>query len=181
MPSLQQSVEEFEKAIWVNKLANWNAFFTGTFRGEYSVESARKSFEKTMAKWLPGRNYFYAIEAHPCRGSAHVHAVIEMSKLDRRKDFWGKWFERYGRNRLEPIKSSLDTAAYCAKYIGKAPLWWNTKIHGEQENEAHTLFDTTAAPAPAVASGEGRAPEAATRAREHGCVNDAVARKLGLI
>lgn len=45
-----------------------------------------------------------------------------------RKQTWRSWFERYGRNRIEPVNNRDDVADYCAKYVCKEGAWWNVKL-----------------------------------------------------
>ena len=46
----------------------------------------------------------------------------------RRKDIWREWFDRYGRNRIEPVKNRDDVSDYCAKYVTKEGAWWNVNL-----------------------------------------------------
>lgn len=57
-------------------------------------------------------------------GQPHAHAIIyafedNFDELVQRRDSWAWWFEERGINRLEPVRSSKQAAAYCTKYVLK--------------------------------------------------------------
>ena len=137
MPTLKptQKVREHELASiadWVHSLAPWSLYFTGTFEGEFSEASAQRAFERFMKKHAPDVTYFYSIERNPSRQGHHVHALGADCAGLQRKDFWKAWFDRFGRNRLEPVKSRQDVSDYCSKhlvgYLTKEGGWWNFRI-----------------------------------------------------
>jgi hypothetical protein len=117
-----------EIANWVRGLAPWSVFMTPTFRWEASLESARRCFEKFMRMQLPEVSYFYAIEENPSRDGHHVHALWADCEAVLRRGVWERWFEKYGRARIEPVRSKDDVTDYCGKYVCKASAWWNFKL-----------------------------------------------------
>ena len=115
-------------ADWVDGLKPWEVLAHMTFVWECSMDSAMKCFEKFMRRELPTCSYFYALEANPSRRGYHVHALFSDTMGVKRQAVWAKWFEKYGRNRIEPIRSKSDVASYCSKYVTKEGAWWNVKI-----------------------------------------------------
>lgn len=113
---------------WVRTLKDWECIAHMTFVWECSMDSGMKCYEKFMKRELPGVSYFYAMEANPGRRGFHIHALFSDTMGVQRKEVWSKWFDKYGRNRIEPIKSSTQVSSYCAKYVTKEGSWWNVKI-----------------------------------------------------
>jgi len=106
----------------------WDWWSTWTFANEYSVESARKAFEKFMRKELPDAKCFCAIEANRFRQGTHVHACVGNVFTVSRKATWSKWFEKYGECRIVPYDEQKDCSEYMTKYMTKKLLWWNIII-----------------------------------------------------
>jgi hypothetical protein len=113
---------------WVDGLAPWRVIAHHTFAWEASIWSAQKSYERFMAKSCKGLSYFYAVEENPSRDGHHVHALWADCEGVQRSDIWSRWKSLYGRNRIEPVRSLADVAAYCSKYVTKEGAWWNVKL-----------------------------------------------------
>jgi len=130
--SLRIQAEKEERVNWIQSLAPWSVMATGTFRWSASVWSARRCFEKFMVRKMPGVSYFYVCERNPCRDGFHVHSLWSDCKGVFRRDVWRDWFDRYGRNLVEPVRKSADVAGYCAKYLVKdvyqGDTWWDVKL-----------------------------------------------------
>jgi hypothetical protein len=120
--------QKIEMTDWVSSLAPWSVIAHHTFVWEASIWSAQKSFEKFMAKEVRDVSYFYAVERNPSRDGHHVHALWSDCEGVLRSRIWERWFDRYGRNRIEPVRSVMDVTSYCAKYVTKEGAWWNVKI-----------------------------------------------------
>ena len=103
--------------MWVMFLAPWQCMFTGTFRWSASVWSAEKSFLQFMGKKAPGVSFYYVVEPHPGGHGFHVHAIFAARDEIHRKGLWEKWFEKYGRALVEPIKDITDVTQYIADYL----------------------------------------------------------------
>jgi len=121
----QQRQEMF---LWVNGLAPWKVIAHHTFVWEASIWSAQKSYERFMAKRCADVSYFYALEENPSRDGHHVHALWADCEGVQRSEIFARWKESYGRNRIEPVRSRQDVAAYCSKYVTKERAWWNVKL-----------------------------------------------------
>jgi hypothetical protein len=125
--------ELHQLSSWVYDLCPWSVFFTGTFKGEFSEGSASKAFERYMKRDLYGVSYFYSVERNPSRYGHHVHALFGHCPALQRSHAWRKWFTRYGRARVEPVRSREDVADYCSKhlagYLTKEGGWWNQKVY----------------------------------------------------
>jgi len=119
-------------ASWVQSLAPWTVIAHHTFTWEASLDSTRRIFERFMNENLKDVSYFYAIEENPSRDGHHVHALWSDCEAVLRKGVWSKWFEKYGRSRIEPVRSHHDVAGYCSKYVSKECFergWWNVSIN----------------------------------------------------
>jgi len=128
----RRKMQALQCAIWVCRLAKWDAFGTHTFVGEWSAGHASKAFEKWCKRWLRGRAVYYVVEEHPGGHGSHVHALL--STMGARRDvLWRTWFNTFGRARIEPVRSQKDVAAYCNKFVlgyevtkqWKSGAWWN--------------------------------------------------------
>jgi hypothetical protein len=117
-----------EMISWVNGLAPWQVIAHHTFVWEASIWSAQKSFERFMARRCEDVSYFYAIEQNPGRPGHHIHALWADCEAVLRSKVWLHWKETYGRNKIEPVRTPLDVAAYCSKYVTKEGAWWNVKL-----------------------------------------------------
>jgi hypothetical protein len=115
-------------AHWVDELAPWQVIAHHTFAWEASIWSAQKSYERFMRKEVPGVSYFYALEENPSRDGHHVHALWADCEAVHRSAIWEHWKARYGRNRIEPVRSVEDVVSYCSKYVTKERAWWNVKL-----------------------------------------------------
>src|ERR1035437_2332443 len=128
MLKLQLHLDKLAMVSWVDALAPWEVISHLTFRWEVSLDGARRGYEKFMTRELPHLSYFYAEEANPSRDGYHIHALWSDAKTLYRKEAWAAWFERFGRARIEPVKSKADVVSYCAKYVTKERAWWNVKL-----------------------------------------------------
>jgi len=116
---------EMEHAEWVQGLASWDIFFTGTFRWTCSEASAQRIFERWVGKVQPGVPTLYGLDPNPSGdGGHHVHGLLASSDAYR-KALWEDWFNRYGRARLEPIANIGGVSGYVAKYPLTGARWWN--------------------------------------------------------
>jgi len=118
-------------ATWVGGIKPWQCIGHFTFSWEASLDSTRRCFEKFMRIDSHGTSYFYACEQNPSRSGHHVHALLYAPVEPQRKALWELWFKRYGRCRLESVRSRCDVADYCAKYVCKERAWWNVKLFGQ--------------------------------------------------
>lgn len=125
---LQMQLDKLQMVQWVHSLAPWQVIAHLTFRWEVSLDSARRLYERFMRKKLASLSYFYAEEQNPSRDGYHVHALWADCKGLYRKEAWHSWFHRFGRARIEPVRSEGDVASYCSKYVTKEGAWWNVKL-----------------------------------------------------
>lgn len=141
-----------EVVSWLDSLAPWEIFFTGTVRPKLivhrdgtpdksyiSVKSLQKGYESFMRKNYPAISHVYVLEPHAGDATGfHVHAMFDTGHDIWWKDFWEKWFERFGRNDTQPIKHKADVESYVTKYVMKyhdrkstrqlKEIWWNVKL-----------------------------------------------------
>ena len=125
---LKKILKKFEMADWVHGLKPWEVIANMTFVWECSLDSATRCHEKFMKRELPSVSYFYALEANPGRKGYHIHALFSDTYGVRRSLVWKKWFDKYGRNRIEPVKSKMNVTSYVSKYVTKEGAWWNLQI-----------------------------------------------------
>jgi hypothetical protein len=121
-----------EMGDWVYSLAPWQVIAHLTFAWEASVWSAERCYLKFMKREMWGVSHFYGLEENPGRDGFHVHALWCDCKNKSRRLLWEKWFDRYGRNRIEPVNSRDDVSDYCAKYVTKEGAWWGIKLVGQR-------------------------------------------------
>jgi hypothetical protein len=114
-------------APWVGGLQDWQVIAHLTFSWSASIWSAQRAVERFMRQ-MPGVSYFYALEENPGRDGFHVHMLLWSALTIYRREMWAKWFERFGRARIEPVRSHVDVTSYCAKYVCKEGAWWDVKI-----------------------------------------------------
>jgi hypothetical protein len=130
-----------EMGAWVGGLAEWQVISHLTFRWEASIWAAQRAYEKFMRKELWGVSYFYALEANPARDGFHAHSLWVGCGGTNRRETWRKWFDRYGRARIEPVRDQGDVTSYCAKYVTKEGAWWDLKI--QRHLRKHETFALT--------------------------------------
>jgi hypothetical protein len=138
--------QKLEMSAWVSGLAHWQVIAHHTFVWEASIWSAQKSYEKFMKRECKDVSYFYACEENPSRDGHHVHALWADSTGVHRSHIWERWKERFGRNRIEPVKSRDDVVSYCSKYVTKEGAWWNVKLVSPELFNRVTGYPTAAAP-----------------------------------
>lgn len=128
--ALKRAYEEklLHMGVFVERLAQWKVFGTFTFRWVASVDSAKRCFERFIRARLPGNvSVFWVIEVHPGGHGAHAHALFDRTDWPR-KEMWEAWFKRYGRARIEPLRS-FRGREYCAsKYVCKDTSWWSYRL-----------------------------------------------------
>lgn len=125
---LERDADKMVMASWVHSLAPWEVIAHLTFRWEVSLDAARRGYERFMHRSLPHLSYFHAEEQNPSRDGYHVHALWADCKTLYRREAWSKWFKRFGRARIEPVRSKGDVADYCSKYVTKEGSWWNVSL-----------------------------------------------------
>ena len=103
-----------------------------------SDRQAKKIFERYMKRELPSYSWFYVVEPNPTRAGNHVHALLipgESQRVEIAKH-GPSWWERYGWNKMERIKSRDDITAYCTKhvvrYLTKGAGWYNIEINDSE-------------------------------------------------
>jgi hypothetical protein len=111
-------------ALWVASLAPWKVIGHYTFTWNASLWSARRVYERFMLRSLPSVSYFYAVEQNPGRAGYHLHSLWD-SREAPRKATHREWLNRYGRNRIEPVRNFGDVVQYCSKYVCKERVWWD--------------------------------------------------------
>ena len=131
-------------AAWVHGLAPWDWICHLTFRDRVfvahgqkitrgrSVWEAQRRVEDFFKTQLWGRSYFYALEQNPSRDGFHCHALVADCGGDRRDKVWAIWFEKNGRNRIEPIRTMQDVEEYVSKYVTKEGAWWDVKMYSHR-------------------------------------------------
>jgi hypothetical protein len=129
---LQLSLDKLQRVSWIESLvapSGWEVMSTFTFRWEASIESCRRCFERWIVKRLPAVTYFYAVEGNPSgREGFHIHSLWADAETVYRKAIWQETFKKWGRARVEPVRSKRDSSAYASKYLCKENAWWNVKL-----------------------------------------------------
>lgn len=121
----QQAEYRQELANWLCG-QKWDYFLTVTFktpenRPDRAVQRVKRELES-----YPARS-FIASECHE-KGDYHVHGLFhydrylspEIPHYDlSATTLWGALYSRFGRSRVEVVKSPLAVTLYCAKYVTK--------------------------------------------------------------
>lgn len=116
---------------WVASVAKWEVRADLTFKLVVSADRALKLYEAFMMQVIPSVSYFVAVERNPSRSGYHLHAVWADCQEVCRRVVWKRWFERYGRALIEPIRDSSYSLCYLSKsvsYASKSPSLWNLKL-----------------------------------------------------
>ena len=139
-----------EMIEWIDGLAPWETFFTGTTRYAASNRSLQKTYERFMKHNYPKVSYVYTLEPHSAEGF-HVHAMFDEGHDIRWKGFWKKWFDRYGRAKTEPMRHKADVASYVTKYICKThetkthntkeEIWWDVHLTKYRQHMKPTVMN----------------------------------------
>ena len=97
--------------------------------------NAKKYFERYMTRTLKDVSWFYAVEPNPGRQGHHLHALMcppTGGKISH-KELGLTWWERYGWNKVQDIRSKKDISGYCTKhivrYLNKGAGWYNIQIN----------------------------------------------------
>ena len=113
---------------------------TGHWKGRprqvgISEWNAKKYFERYMTKIHPDMSWFYCVEPNPGRQGHHLHALMcppTGGKISH-KDLGTTWWNTYGWNKVEDIRSKKDISGYCTKhvvaYLNKGSGWYNIQIN----------------------------------------------------
>lgn len=133
----QRQMDLGQMSDWVNWLADWQVIAHLTFSWECSLDSGRRVYERFMQRHLARVSYFYALEQNPSRDGFHVHALWADAGTVFRKEVWSQWFTRYGRARIEPVRSHDDVSSYVSKYVTKACSWWNVRLQWWRQQKMH--------------------------------------------
>ena len=135
---------------WVDHMAPWSTKWDSNTKFPCDEFRAVKLFEKFMHQELPSTTYIYFVELNPrqpiyTRGGGikrpcHVHAltdtnwgILKEQKNVMRRDIWSRWFLKYGRLKLEPLKSRKDAMEYASKSIGNS-LSYSTYREDPKQN-----------------------------------------------
>ncbi len=144
--------EQEALVVWLDSLADWDVFFTGTTRYRASCRSLKKSFERFMSNNYSDISYVYSLEPHG-HGGFHVHSMFDSPYVIRWRDFWQKWYARYGRAKTEPMRHKADCELYVAKYVIKQwgndnqcttinkdkEIWWDVQIKNRNFKRKRSL------------------------------------------
>lgn len=111
--------EEYSK--WLSN-ESWDYFFTGTFKFEgITPNGARKAAERFFRGFPTKELVVLFIESGSLYGKVHLHGLLRFS-LDGKptaQTIWGRWFNKYGRAKVEVIESREAVSNYCCKYVTK--------------------------------------------------------------
>lgn len=120
---------------WLEDIAPWTTKLDMTFEWNCDEFRARRIFTTWMEKKLSGSTYVFSVERDPLQHkvantrqglnqACHVHAIsdtrwdILKDKKDlHRTDLWKDWFSRFGRCRIDQVKSVSDATGYCIKKV----------------------------------------------------------------
>lgn len=106
---------------WLSK-ERWDYFFTGTFRFEdISPNGARRAALRFFRGFPTKELIVLFIESGKLYGKVHLHGLLRFYLTERptAKTIWQRWFNKYGRAKVEVIESREAVSNYCCKYVTK--------------------------------------------------------------
>lgn len=133
---LQLALDKLQRVEWIQNLAPWSVMGTYTFEWEASMASSIRIFKKFMHK-LPNVSYVYCVEPNPGRCGYHLHSLWADCENVDRSESWREWFLRYGRARIEPVRSATDVSDYASKYLMKQDCWFDVKLQWHRKIALH--------------------------------------------
>jgi hypothetical protein len=101
---------------------SWDYFFTGTFgHGDYSPNGARRAAERFFRGFPTKELAVLFIESGSLYGKVHLHGLLRFRSGQRptARTIWARWFDKYGRARVEAIESAEAVSNYRCKYVTK--------------------------------------------------------------
>lgn len=120
---------------YANWLSNerWDYFFTGTFSKEKenkkeweedwnpTPNGARRAAERFFRGFTSKELIVLFIESGKLYGRVHLHGLLRFrnGQQPSARTIWGRWFNRYGRAKVEVIESKEAVSTYCCKYVTK--------------------------------------------------------------
>lgn len=119
---ISRNYEQREQyANWLSS-EKWDYFFTGTFGdGDYTPNSARRAGQRFFKKFPSRELVILFIESGKLYGKVHLHGLLRFNFIDRptAQTIWKRWFDKYGRAKVEIIESREAVSSYCCKYVTK--------------------------------------------------------------
>ena len=134
----QREVKTFgSKNVWCNggQKSNQSGFARPDRQMGVSENSARNIFTRFMKKHLSETSYFFVTEENPKRDGHHVHALLAPATGEELswKTLGKLWWNNYGWNKFELIKSKEALTGYCTKhvvrYLNKGVGWYDIQIN----------------------------------------------------
>lgn len=110
-----------EYSNWLSQ-ERWDYFFTGTFRFEdISPNGARRCALRFFRGFTTKELIVLFIESGKLYGKVHLHGLLRFRANQRpsARTIWQRWFDKYGRAKVETIESREAVAGYCCKYVTK--------------------------------------------------------------
>ena len=115
--------------------------------------NARRYFEKHMRQHYPEWSWFYCTEPNKHRDGHHIHTLlIPPAGAEFSFAAMGKlWWDQYGYNKVEYIRSTQDVTGYCTKhvvrYLNKSAGWYNIEINDSEVFHRSILHSESSRPA----------------------------------
>lgn len=100
-----------------------------------SERNAKRYFERFMHRYYKEYSWFYCVEPNPSRAGHHLHALIvpPTGETCSHAEMGTQWWQQYGWNKVEDIRSKKDVSGYCTKhvvrYLNKGTGWYNIEIN----------------------------------------------------
>ena len=103
-----------------------------------SERNAKRYFERHMRKYYKDYSWFYCVEPNPGRAGHHLHSLLlpPTGSTVSHKKLGKLWWDQYGWNKVENIRSTKDVTGYCTKhvtrYLNKGAGWYNIEINDSE-------------------------------------------------
>lgn len=113
----------------------------------FSEAAAVRATKRFLKTHMRDYSYFFVSEQNPSRHGHHVHCLLippsELCEFNMPvKKLGPMWWEKYGWNKFERIKSKDDVTGYCTKhvcnYLRKGAGWYEIEINDTDVFHAST-------------------------------------------
>lgn len=109
-----------EYACWF-KEQSWDYFFTGTFRGDYTPNGARRAADRFFKRYSGQDTIVVFIKRGKLNGKICIHALLRFKPKKKPPDYfiYKRWFETYGRAQVQVPESQEAVSIFCAQCLNE--------------------------------------------------------------
>ncbi len=117
----------------------WSYFITVTTRKPWkdSISLNREAY-RVLNEATAVERSFLCTEPYYLRGGVHLHGLVKADDKYEQfiptRDIWQRLFTRFGRSKVEVVRSLENVTGYCSKYVTKSTgdyYFWGRKTFWE--------------------------------------------------